>query len=97
MRHSYSSFRMQCPRNFSILSFNVAITVLLVFAVFNTVAFATRSLYDIFKIRFRNHISAASRFLWSSGVVVPNPNPIKLCSMYLINLRVGSFRYYRVW
>ena len=70
MRHSYSSFRMQCRRNLSFLSFNVAITVLLVFALLNTVAFATRSLYDIFKIRLRNHISAASRFLWSSGVMV---------------------------
>ena len=56
MRHSYSSFRMQCPRNLSFLRFNVAITVLQVFALFNTVAFATRYLYDIFKICFRNHI-----------------------------------------
>ena len=37
MRHSYSSFRMQCPKNLSFPSFNVAITVLLVFALFNTV------------------------------------------------------------
>ena len=77
MRHSYSSFWMQCPRNLSFLAFNVAIIVLLAFALFNIEAFATRSLYDIFKLRLRNHIPAASRFLWSSGVMeeVTNRRP----------------------
>ena len=68
---------MQCPRNLSFLAFNVAIIVLLAFALFNIEAFATRSLYDIFKLSLRNHIPAASRFLWSSGVMeeVTNRRP----------------------